>query len=62
MSVEFEATAGGMWLGLDAYSTEVIIEIASEDVDDGVGMTLGEHEARRLRRFLEYVYPASEDR
>jgi hypothetical protein len=45
---------------VDAYSTDACLEI-SRGEDDGIGATFPAEQMRKLRRFLEYVYPASED-
>jgi hypothetical protein len=65
VSFEIDDTAGERWLGLDAYSTDLTIEMAEmfPDPDEGYGlaMTISAARAREFRRFLEYCYPASED-
>jgi hypothetical protein len=64
MSVEFEIASptSRRVLFLDAATTHLHVVIDDrEDPDVGDATTMRAKEARQLRRFLEYCYPASED-
>lgn len=63
MSIEFEIEENGRYLCFDAYSTHLDLDVG-DDVEDSPDRTMAVLEAatvRKLRRFLEYAYPASED-
>jgi hypothetical protein len=64
MSVEFEIASpmSRRVLFLNAATTHLHVVIDDrEDPDVGDATTMRAAEARQLRRFLEYVYPSSED-
>jgi len=63
MSVEYEIEENGRYLCFDAYSTHLDLDVGTADPGDWdrTAAVLEATTVRQLRRFLEWVYPASED-